>query len=283
MKIAHIVNPVLLDGKSDLHIAQPVTFLSMLKAAEYAKGTVDVELFSTCYEEDLPIVPAEFTQTDLLSRSILDVGAFKLQRKLPLLKDILDKLFESSDADYFIYTNVDIAVMPNFYSSIAEMIGRKESDAIVINRRTISYEYTDVKDLSLMYMQAGKEHPGYDCFVFSRDMYEKMHLGHIAIGVSLIGLVFMLNLYKLASNFVFVDDAHLTFHLGDDQAGKNPKFNDYLTHNENEAYACISNLESKYGKFDQSTPSWSHKALRRIKNIVKGEKIFKTRWVFRKI
>ncbi|MDB4575705.1 hypothetical protein N9112_01970 [bacterium] len=283
MKIAHIINPVLLDSKSDLHIAQPVTFSSMLKAAEFARETVDVELFSTCYEEDLPIVPAEFTQTKLLPRSILDVGTFKLQRKLPLLKDILQNLFEASDADYLIYTNVDIALMPHFYTSIAELIKREKFDAIIVNRRTISYEYTDEKELSLMYMQAGKPHKGYDCFVFSREIYEKLDLGNIAIGVSFIGLVFMLNLYKLANNFCFLDEAHLTFHLGDDQAGKNPKYSDYLTHNENEAYACISRIEEKYGKFDSSTPSWSYKAIRRVKNVIKSEKILMSRWIFRKI
>ena len=79
-KLAHIVNPVAVDESSDLFVAQPVTFETMKASKEYAKGKVDVELFTTQYIEDRHMVPDGFTPTPDLDRSVLDIAEFSFKR-----------------------------------------------------------------------------------------------------------------------------------------------------------------------------------------------------------
>jgi len=86
-KIAHIINPVIVKESSDLFIAQPITFETMRIAQEFARGHVDVALYSAQYPEDRPIIPEWFQMTPDLDRSILNIGSFHAKRKLPLVKD----------------------------------------------------------------------------------------------------------------------------------------------------------------------------------------------------
>jgi hypothetical protein len=252
MKIAHIINPVKVSDKSDLFIAQPITFETMKNAKEFAKkNNVEVELFYTCYEEDLEIAPKGFKKTKLLEKSILDYGNFKTKRKLPLIKDILDRLYESSNADYFIYTNVDIALMPHFYNFIANVI-KRGYDGFVINRRTISKNYSSIDEIPQMYSEIGEKHPGYDCFVFKRDVYPKYQLGTACIGANWIGRVIISNVIAHSNKFKVFENEHLTFHIGDDRSWKIDKFSDYDTHNEN---ILISILEKIFENSKAHTKS----------------------------
>ena len=47
---------------------------------------------------------------------MLDVVNFSIPRKLPLIKDIVDRATAATNADYVIYSNVDIGVVPHFIS-----------------------------------------------------------------------------------------------------------------------------------------------------------------------
>ena len=203
--IAHIINPVIVNESSDLFIAQPITFETMRIAQEFARGDVDVALYSAQYPEDRPIIPEWFQMTPDLDRSILDIGSFHAKRKLPLVKDILIRLYDASDAEYFIYTNVDIAMMPHFYVAVNKII-ENGYNAFVINRRTISQEYTNVDQLYLMFSQAGEKHPGYDCFVFKRDFYPGFNTGAACIGANWIGRVLITNLICHSTKFDVFDD-----------------------------------------------------------------------------
>lgn len=244
MKIAHIINPVNVTEKSDLFIAQPITFETMRRAKKYARdNNLDVELFYTCYEEDLTIAPKEFTQTKLLEKSILDYREFEKKRKLPLIKDILDRLYESSDAEYFIYTNVDIAVMPHFYTEVKNIID-KGYDGFVINRRTIDKKYTSIEEIPEMYSDIGEKHPGYDCFVFKRDVYPNYELGTACIGANWIGRVIISNVIAYSHKFKVFEDEYLTFHIGDDRSWKISDFNNYDKNNEE----CLKELLVDYLK-----------------------------------
>ena len=89
MRFAHIVNPVKVPVTSDLYKAQPITFESMLQAKKAAAGNVDVNLVSVQYAEDRSVVPESFIKTPDLSRSVLDVSSFEMNRKLPFIADIL--------------------------------------------------------------------------------------------------------------------------------------------------------------------------------------------------
>lgn len=230
VKIAHIINPVKIQKHSDLYVAQPITFKTMQTAQELAKQHgLTVELYSAQFPEDHSIIPDRLQKTPDLTRSILDVKAFKKSRKLPLIKDILDNLYNSTDADYLIYTNVDIAVMPHFYLSVAEIINQGY-DAFIVNRRTIG-SYDQIEKIPLMYSKIGGSHAGYDCFIFSRDAYPKYVLNNTFIGSVPIGFALAANLICNAQNFKLFTALHLTFHLGSDGAWKQKGLEDYLEFN----------------------------------------------------
>ena len=243
MKIAHIINPVNVPQTSDLYIAQPITFETMRRARDLAREhNIDVEMFFTCYEEDACIAPKEFISAGNLKRSALDVSDFSQQRKLPLIKDILDRLYEKSDADYFIYTNVDISLCERFYIGVAEIIN-KGYDSFVINRRTLSEKYTSVSELEYMYADKGHSHPGYDCFIFRRDAYPAFELGEACIGANWIGRVLLSNLIVNSDKFKVFEDECLTFHIGDDRSWKVAKYNDYDLHNQKIALSILRNID----------------------------------------
>jgi hypothetical protein len=223
---AHIVNPVDLAHPSDLAVAQPITFASMIAAAEALEpGVGVVELLSAQYPEDRGFVPEGFGTTPDLERSVLDLGTFKVPRKLPLLADIIGRMYDNSDADWLIYTNVDIALQPHFYSAVASIID-DGFDAFVINRRTISSRYTSPAELPEMYAQVGTEHPGYDCFVFHRSLWPKVDVDRIVIGMPGICRTLFANLAVHAENFVLFRDLLLTFHVGDDGSHRDPMLAD---------------------------------------------------------
>lgn len=243
LKIDHIVNPIIVTESSDLFFAQPISFETMKVAQKFAAEHVNVTLYSAQFPEDHPIVPTDFLKTPDLKRSVLALGNFKIQRKLPLIKDILDRLYEVSDADYLIYTNSDIAVLPHFYLSICKIINQGY-DAFVINRRTISKDYYQVKDIPLMYAEIGQPHPGYDCFIFARKVYPKYQLCSVCIGTNWIGKALLVNLICNAWRFQEFKDLHLTFHRGDDRVWLADEFADYALHNYGEICKLITSYHT---------------------------------------
>jgi hypothetical protein len=230
LRLAHLINPVAVDARSDLFIAQPITFETVRRAAAFASSAVAVDLFTAQFAEDHPVVPADFRRTADLTRSALDFGQFKTRRKLPLVRDLFDRLHAASDADYMIYTNVDIALMPSFYVSVAALIAQGY-DAFVINRRTISKAFTRIDELPLMYAQLGEPHPGHDCFVWRRDAYPLYRLANVCIGTIGVGKAILLNQLCTAARWQEFTDLHLTFHLGSDRAWLSDEEDDYRAFN----------------------------------------------------
>ena len=111
-----------------------------------AASKLSVSLFSAQHPEDASIIPAFITHTPDLTRSIDSLEEFKGTRKLPLLVDILDRLYEATDAEFLIYTNIDISLMTQFYSCVSSIIS-SGFDAFTINRRTISGNYKSTNEL----------------------------------------------------------------------------------------------------------------------------------------
>ena len=211
MKIAHIINPFKAVGDSILSKQQPITFKTMKIAKDFAQDCVDVDLFSAQFSEDRDFVPDYFQKTEDLDRSTLDLK-FKYKRKLPFLKDILDRLYSCSDAEYFIYTNVDEGVLPHFYILAKELI-ENGNKAFTITRRVLNETFLE-SDLGTIYSQVGKAHAGYGCFIYRRKVYPKYKIGNMFLGFAPIGKI-------LLKNFEFVDgecgiftDLHATFHIG---------------------------------------------------------------------
>jgi hypothetical protein len=212
MKFAHIINPVKAPKGSELSVVQPITFESIRVAKEFA-GNVDVELYTVSYAEDREIIPEYFVKLADLKRSLLDCGTFTKAKKFPLLTDVFHALYHASDADHLIYTNMDIALMPQFYVTVSNFL-QEDYDAVLINRRGISAKYNSVEQLPLMYSDFGEPHPGFDCFVFKRELLNKIILENICLGVSFSEVALVHNFIAFAKRLKLVDDLHLTFHIG---------------------------------------------------------------------
>jgi len=212
-RIAHIINPVKVSEGSDLFTVQPITFETMRIAKEFAERKVEVELLCIQYSEDHEIIPGFFRRLPDLHRSVQDFGTFRQKKKYPLIKDILDALYAHSDAEYLIYTNSDIALLPHFYLAVNDFIAQG-LDGFMINRRRISRKFRSVNDLPMMWSELGSPHPGFDCFVFHRSLYPKFILGNVCIGVPFLEATLAHNLFAFSSRFMLFTDKHLTMHIG---------------------------------------------------------------------
>lgn len=243
MKIAHIINPIKVSENNDLYKAQPITFESMRVAKNFSSFKDNITLCSTQFGEDLTIIPNYFNVLSNIERSVLDANANLKGRKLPLIKDILEKLKEIPEADYYIYTNVDIALMPQFYDLVYSYIGWGH-DAIVINRRRLNKQYATVSELPVMYSDLGRSHPGFDCFVFHKDLLDKLVLGDICVGIPFIEATMVHNLFSFAKKPLFISDAHLTFHVGMDVLGF--RKDAFYDHNRNEFFKKIQPQLKQY-------------------------------------
>jgi hypothetical protein len=236
MKIAHIINVVEIKGvheSSYLHVAQPVTVDSMVSAKNHTKSDIEVQLFATKHQNEKINLPSEFTWTKDLSRYCYDVfDTLPKSKNFPLIGDILNNLYNSSNADFFIYTNVDIGVFPNFYDFIKESID-SGLDAFTINRvtmpKTINKTTIGPENYNLVFSQKGLQHPGFDCFVFRREYLSRFSLGSIFIGAPPIGAVLKNQLSRISSRIkYFKSGVRATFHLGNDRDWANPSNPHYI-------------------------------------------------------
>lgn len=248
LSISHIINPVLVDDSSDLKVAQPITFESMRVAKENADGKMNINHYAAVFPEDSMMVPDNFVRTRFIDRSMKDIVDFDINRKLPLIKDILDRLYEISNDEYFIYTNVDIALMPHFYLFVQKII-ESGYDGFVITRRTISAKYPSTYDIPFMYSEIGKAHPGFDCFIFKREFYPKFILGNVCVGIRGLGRILLWNVITHASKFEIFRDLHLTFHVGDTRIWAKGKDTDYDEHNTKERIMILKLLHDNYDSF----------------------------------
>lgn len=236
IRVAHIINPVKVNEKSDLHVAQPVTFETMLRSKRNSLFCDQIELYTTQFEEDKEIIPDGFRVLSNLERSVLDVNPRLAKRKLPLIGDILSKVKEMDNPDYIIFTNMDIALMPYFYDAVVLYL-EKGHDALVINRRRISDRYRTIEELPLMYSDLGRSHPGFDCFVIKTELLDRFILGNICVGISFLEATLVHNIFSFAQNPLYVPDAHLTFHIGMDVLV--PRNNEFYKHNRADFFGNI--------------------------------------------
>jgi hypothetical protein len=249
---AHVINTVDVAPTSDLYTAQPITFESMRRAKLHARSRLRIDLFVTRFADEAQIAPPAFRLAPPLQRSVLDVATFDRQRKLPLLADILASAYEVTEADYLVYTNVDIGLQPHFYVAVKQFIDDGH-DAFVINRRTVSANYRAVGDLEMIYGDHGKAHAGWDCFIFPRRLLPRFKLHEVCIGASRVGLALLANLEAYAANFQEFADEHLTFHIGDSRDWRRPEYADYDAHNTEQVLRILAELEDEQGPFERSS------------------------------
>ncbi|MCA9333981.1 hypothetical protein KC963_02955, partial [Candidatus Saccharibacteria bacterium] len=114
--------------------------------------------------------------------------------------------------------------------------------AFVINRRTIPDSYTSPDQLSAMYKEQGLPHPGYDCFVFKKDLYAQFIVGDVCIGTGQVDTPLVCSMIAAANKFGEFTDEHLTFHIGDSRQWLKWRYRDYFFHNCREASVSIRAL-----------------------------------------
>ncbi len=186
---------------------------------------MDIDLVATLYPEDKGYGIEDFIKTEPLEMSALDVQSFRIPRKLPLFKEILQKLYDTSDADYFIYTNADIGVMPHFYLLIKDLT-EKGHDSFCINKRVFQEDLKD-EGLPMIWSNIGIPHAGYDCFVFRRELQPSFVMGNNCLGAPWGETPLLTNLVAFAKNFTVFKEQHATFQLGDRRIWLPHIFNDY--------------------------------------------------------
>ncbi len=230
MKVAHIVNVTEINESkkaSYLHFAQPITMKSMVIAREIAKNVIDVSLVAVKHKDEVVDIPVEFkwaTDLETYAWEHNEVLRDVLPRKpLPRLKDIIKSLYDSSDAEYFIYTNLDIGLYPHFYLKIKEIID-SGYDAAYINRRDLEKEYNGVllteENIELIFGLEGSLHGGIDCLLFRREVAPLLNLGNVYVGFPPIGKVLKTQIEMHSRNFLRIKCEKLTFHVGKDQPWK---------------------------------------------------------------
>jgi hypothetical protein len=238
LKIAHIINPFI--GSEEHKNIQNITFES-LRRAQADANNCEVEIVAVYYKEDEACLPDFITKRAVLEKSVLDYNSNLKERKLPTLKDILEQGAKAVQADYLVYSNIDIGVQPNFYQSIPEFVNQGY-DAFVINRRRISAKYTSVDQLNQIYAEAGEIHNGYDCFVFKQSLMSQFNLGNVCVGIPHVGNSLFFNLMCFADNLKLFTDKNLTFHIGFELI-RNWGSAPFINHNKTEYNQVIKTLK----------------------------------------
>lgn len=236
MKIAHIVNILEIQLKHEssyLHIAQPVTLKSMLDSKLQSKNPENIDLFATKHKDENVECPEGFLMAPDLTRYSYDVfPELPKTRALPLISDIFHALYQSSEADYFIYTNIDIGLFPDFYDRVFDIIEKRDLDFFTIDREVmpqfINNELIDQHNFQKLFTVDGKSHTGIDCFVFKRDLLKKANFRHVFIGCFPVGRViraeFIQHCRSRRKNRSrkktgrIRSGARLTFHIGEDKS-----------------------------------------------------------------
>lgn len=249
VRITHIVHPYVDRTVPLNNHVQEVTFETMRRASAIAASQVRIRHVGVTLPGETDLVPADFVTAEPLSRTVGDIASFAHPRNLPLLFDILDRGIAipeepnsgASYADYIVYTNSDIHLQPTFYQAVVKLIALGY-DAITINRRTISQYDASIAELPFMCADLGSAHPGYDCFVFRRELYGKFVKSGCCVGAPGVMCCLLVNLAALSPRLLMLKGAHLTFHVGNDKYWQDPRFEDYRKFNLDQSVAVVSAL-----------------------------------------
>lgn len=210
----HLINPVGPFENKSLFTAQRFTIESILKARNYAAHEGIAVQSIACFAKGNNLeLPPDFTLVPSTER--LSSDTLETKKRVPFFNDLLKRLYEHAEGEYLIYTNLDICLMPNFYTSVKALLDRGH-DAIIINRRLISCEHLLHASLDRMYADLGKVHTGYDTFIFKKSLFQKFILRDICIGVPPVGNDLFYNFFIFAENPVLETNLHLTFHIGEE-------------------------------------------------------------------
>jgi len=137
--------------------------------------------------------------------------------------------------------------MPHFYIVVRELLDFG-FDAITINRRTILDVGTVDSIGNLAYAEYGNEHPGFDCFVFTRPLYEEFKKNLACVGVALVARGLLYNMVAFSRQMLMLTNVNMTFHLGNDRPWRNSEFDEYTEFNKRQCVDTLTKLSQIPGK-----------------------------------
>ncbi len=266
VRIAHVVNIFNCPEDSEAQRIQAITLESMKRAKHEAGPGVEVEFLSAQFPTDRDAVPDFFRCTPDLERSVQDDVECSDKRKLPYIHDILSRAFDTSDADFLLYTNMDIALYPGFYRFIANKI-RRGIDALAINRAQIPRVYkgrdllTDATLDEILLVKNLQPHQGIDCVMFPRERFPQWPRTRICIGYPPVGQYLLENAEVWSNRFVWYRDVVQTCHVGIDGKANSPwkKYfgNEICTSNYAEFEACRRYKNSAWQRHGDTHLVWA--------------------------
>lgn len=244
----HIINPFPCPEKSEHGIASKITYESLRIAVEEArKHGIQIEVNAVVLPDDEIAIKPPAKLAGHLARTVQNIRPLSPNRPFPLISDILRTGAESTNCDYLIFTNMDIAVQPEFYLRLHEIIEKRfePGTPFTVYRRNISDHYDSIAQLPEMYREPGKIAYGYDCFVFPKSYVSQLDLGNCCIGAAHFDYLLFIAL-DAASGFRTkrINDLPLTFHIGNDIAWSSQI--NYIEHNLAESLAAIQRMRKRF-------------------------------------
>ena len=239
LRIAHVVNPVFeRKNAAALDEITMITLASMAAARDFTHmhsgGLVEVELWLCNFHDEPKPAIEGFRYTRSLNRSVIDLAkAANMElvltksnptpRRLPVANDILEAIHESSKADFVIYTNTDIGVMPYFYSFAGAWFAGG-LDSMFVNRVPVPVEgrkYPTLPSIWDEVLKHPQNHGGWDCFGWNRKLFDRFRwrMEVAVVGAPPIGSKLKNAIMCYARFFFPVVGKHLTFHLGGTGSG----------------------------------------------------------------
>lgn len=250
ISFCHIINPFPCPETSEHGIASRITYESLRVAADAARRHgMHVEVNAIVLPGDEEAIQLPARSSGYLKRTVQDICPLSPKRLYPLISDILELGAHSTECEYLIFTNMDIAVQPDFYLQLQELIENHypSGTPFTVYRRNIPNHYNRIDQLPEMYVQAqsGQLAYGYDCFVFPRAYVTDLDLGNTCIGAAHFDYLLFIAL-DAASGFKSsrVNDRPLTFHIGNDIAWSSQI--NYIEHNLVESLAAIQRMRARY-------------------------------------
>lgn len=246
----HLINPFPCADASEHGIASRITYASLQRAVEHAHDHgIHVEVNALVLPGDESAVQPPARLAGHLERTVQDIRPLAPRRLYPLIADILGIGADTTECDYLIFSNMDIAVQPDFYEQLDAIIAKRFAPGapFAVYRRNIPSHYSHIEQLPEMYAEAhaGQLAYGYDCFVFPKVYAGQLDLGNACIGAAHFDYLLFIAL-DAASGFRSgrINDLPLTFHIGNDIAWSSQI--DYIEHNLAESLAAIRRMRARY-------------------------------------
>jgi hypothetical protein len=241
---SHIINPFPAPKDSEHGRASAITFASLRAAAARAAAAgIDVEVRAVVLPGDEHAAESPCVVAPQLTRTVKDLYKLRPERPLPLIADLLEKGAEGARGTYVVFTNMDIAVQPDFYVELRRLILERFGKGIpfIVYRRNIDASFSSPEQLPEMYAAPGKLAYGCDCFVFPVEYVLKLDLGHCCIGTAHFDDLLFMNLDALSGfRAGRVDDVQLTFHIGNEIGWT--RHMDHIEHNLAESLSAIERI-----------------------------------------